>query len=90
MSKSIFAVAFLALSAGLLPSQSQAASPGFCADYAEHAVRQYNRSRAVCYHGTNRGWHGNYNLHYGWCLRAHYAAAQSEAARRRAMLRACG
>jgi hypothetical protein len=70
-------------------SSAQAASPGYCAHYAQLAVWQFRRSR-TCFGAVNRMWHPSYRTHYGWCLGVPEGAAREQDAIRGARLHACG
>jgi hypothetical protein len=89
MLKSMLAISAAAVVLGTLPVETRAANPGYCAHYADLAVWQYNRSRRGCYQGTNRRWHGNYDVHYGWCLGVPEGMARAEDSARGAQLHAC-
>jgi hypothetical protein len=91
MLKWMFAVAIAAGAFAIPTIKAYAADPGYCERYARRAVAQYERNRSIpgCFHGANRQWHGNFDGHYGWCLRAPYGAVDREVAYRAMRLRGC-
>jgi len=62
------------------PTAAHAAAPGFCADYARAAVRQFEAARAIpgCLGGASARWNPDYRIHYGWCLNVAPPAAFTE------------
>jgi hypothetical protein len=87
--RSFICVVIIASGFAAQSSAALAASPGFCANYANTAVRQFERSRR-CFGGMNAMWQPNYQAHFGWCLRVSEGAAFEQDAIRRARLRDCG
>lgn len=79
------------LVAGASWSAGHAADPGYCQDYARRAVAQYQTNKSIpgCFHGVSRRWHGDYALHFGWCVTARPATARAEDAYREARVDAC-
>jgi hypothetical protein len=76
----------------LIPAGAQAADPGFCATYAQAAIRQVRGALAHprCVPGLQGArWSADQQVHYNWCLGASYAAAGSERDARTAYLRGC-
>jgi len=77
----------LALTAGT----SQAASPGYCAQYARLAVHEAEvLSKLSCFRGFDNTWHLDYQRHYDWCLTTSEAAAAGQRDYRRMRLAQCG
>jgi hypothetical protein len=73
-----------------LNTGARAADPGFCSEYARQAVHEADvLSRLPCFRGFDIRWHRDYRLHYGWCLRNSYEAADSERGYRRMRLAQC-
>lgn len=82
---------------GLPWSAARAADPGYCQQYASHAVAQFNQKKTIAgcvrrtanlWH-TEWRWHGDYALHFAWCLGTRPAAARAEDAFREARLNDC-
>jgi len=84
---SCFALSVAALTAGPL----QAASPGYCAQYARLAVHEAEvLSKLSCFRGFDNTWHLDYQRHYDWCLTTSEAAAAGQRDYRRMRLAECG
>ena len=69
-----------AVSLTVLTGSAFAADPRFCADYSTAAVRQARVAHMTpsCAPGAiGPRWTENYRMHYGWCITAPYAAAES-------------
>jgi len=87
--RNITLAAAVIVAAAFGSGEVRAASPGYCAHYAQLAVWQFRRSRA-CFGTVNAMWNPAYRIHYGWCLGAAEWVARREDARRGAALHACG
>jgi len=87
---SLFALAALAC-VPALPTAANAAAPGFCADYARAAVRQFEAASAIpgCIGGPSPRWNPDYQIHYGWCLNIAPPAAFAERGARSTHLSNC-
>jgi hypothetical protein len=71
---------------------ASAASPGFCSNYANAALRQAevaHRTPTCAPGATGTRWSLRYGVHYGWCITAAPAAAEAERDERTAYLRSC-
>jgi hypothetical protein len=70
----------LTLAALLAPAVAFAADPGFCRDYASHAVQQDHSCRIIpgCFEGPSPRWQSDWKAHRNWCLGADPVVAQSE------------
>jgi hypothetical protein len=85
----------ISIAAGLLLATASAAcagDPGFCANYANAAVRQAHVAHMApgCAPGAiGARWTENYRVHYSWCITAPYPAAESERGMRTSYLRHC-
>jgi len=91
MLKKLTPISFFAL-AVLAPVAAQAADPGFCANYAQAAIRQVRGALAhpSCMPGLQGArWSADYQVHYNWCLGASYGDVGSERDARTAYLRSC-
>ncbi len=66
-----------------------AANPEFCARYADRALMQQSRNRALgCgYYGPR--WHRNWGAHFAWCVTQPRWKARREMRIRRRLLRQC-
>jgi len=79
-------------SCGVMAPAASAADPGFCHEYAETAVRQFNAAFAVprCRGGMNGPrWSHEFRVHYDWCLGAAYNAVEAERRDRAQYIYAC-
>lgn len=92
MLKILMCATLSAAALAFTPPTAQAADPGFCANYAQAALRQVRGALAHprCIPGLQGGrWSADQQVHYNWCLGASYAAAGSERDARTAYLRSC-
>jgi hypothetical protein len=66
-------------------------SPDFCQRYAQSAVAEYYRANSfpACGHPAGPRWHGNFQVHYDWCVQVPYRDVESEANARHTLLNAC-
>jgi hypothetical protein len=69
--------------------QAFAAGPEYCQRYASNAVQAQLRNIQYRCGFTGRAWSTDYGDHFGWCVRAPWAAAEHEERVRRRLLRAC-
>lgn len=84
------ALTTLALSFAASSAPALAGDPGYCSGYAESAVREFYRAaHAGCPGIGGPRWHGNYAIHYNWCLQSSYGSINSEWNARRETLHAC-
>ncbi|MBN1142043.1 MAG: hypothetical protein JXB25_09680 [Deltaproteobacteria bacterium] len=66
---------------------------GMCQDYAQTAVQQYHQATnsfcnlSIAFEAGR--WHGNFKIHYNWCLTASPDQIQAEVAKRRERLTVC-
>ena len=82
----------LAAAAALAFSASAyAAPPGFCERYARDAVHEFQADTHIpmCFRGENARWHGNFDVHFNWCLHVSIDQADAERDWRRARLSEC-
>ena len=85
-----FAAATLALTAAT--NFAAAASPEFCANYAQAAVNQVRGAgnNPACAPGmVGSRWSGEYGVHYGWCITAAPQAVAEEREMRTRYLQSC-
>lgn len=81
-----------ALVATMSVMTAQAASPGYCRNYARAALNQVRAALATppCRAGLQGPrWSADFRVHFDWCLGASYLAVQSEHGARTGYLRAC-
>ena len=93
MSKLIYA-SFIgaALVLGIAAPPAEAADPGFCRRYAAVALNQVRT--ALSLPGCRRGmegsrWSADFRVHFDWCLREPFGAAEAERGIRTRHLQAC-
>ncbi len=85
----------IVIAAGLVLAANSvafAASPEFCAGYAQAALNQVRvaRSNPACAPGlVGTRWSPEYGVHYGWCITAAPPAAAEEREMRTRYLRSC-
>ncbi len=60
-----------------------------CVDYANRAVRQAQRNRALRCGFEGQRWQPNFDTHYSWCQSAPQRARQREDARRESLINLC-
>jgi hypothetical protein len=80
------------LALALAASSAQAATPGFCRDYAHAALNQVHAALSLpaCRGGMGGSrWSADFPVHFNWCLGAAPGAAAEERAARGVHLRRC-
>jgi hypothetical protein len=76
----------------LIPAETQAADPTFCAAYAQAALNQVRGalSNPGCATGAQGPrWSTERHVHFDWCLTQPVAAVEAERGERTAYLRGC-
>jgi len=89
--KSLMTMTAGAAAALLTAFPTLAASPAYCAHYADQAVWQFHRNERIpgCFKGADARWNPDWRHHYDWCLGAPFETARAEDAYRGAVLVQC-